>query len=83
MEKKLENKLIKYRSQLSGKDLKSLLSDARERQQEILRQRNLNRIRQNEMMRQRLIEKRNAQVCLRSTFSDAVKYYLKHVDVIT
>ena len=43
--------------------MKNLLNEARRQQDEVLRQRHIEKVRQNEQMRAKLLEKRNAKVC--------------------
>ena len=42
--------------------MENLLHDARRQQEEILRQRNIEKLRQNEKMREKLLERRKAKV---------------------
>lgn len=59
---KITNKFLKHRDKLSEKDMKRLMNEARRQQDEILRQRKIERLRQNDLMREKLIAKRNAKV---------------------
>lgn len=62
IDQKVTNKLIKHKDNISERDMNSLLKEARRQQEEILRQRNVEKLRQNEALKARLIEKRNLKV---------------------
>lgn len=62
IEEKVLKKLSKHREVISEKDMKRLLSEARKQQEEIIRQRNIQKVKQNEKMRLQLQERRKAKV---------------------
>lgn len=62
VDEKVAKKLIKHRDQISEKDMKRLLNEARKQQEDIIRQRNIDRLKQDDQLRKKLLEKKRAKV---------------------
>lgn len=62
VEAEVMDKLLRKCGQATEQDLQKILKKARKQQEELIRQRDIDRIKQNEKVRQRLLEKRTAKV---------------------